>query len=255
MNNNLNSDMLVDYLDNNLSQVQRLIVEDSLRDDVATQTELKGLLIAKEAIQFYGIKKQVNSIHKEMKDSNTNKFITKESPLFGKVIKFGLRIAASIVFLLLSFGVYQFATVSADKLFSENYKSYSLSVTRGVSDQIDLEKLFQEKKYAALINKFMLLKDAAQLENFLAGQAFMETQNYSQAIVCFNSVLMLNSNNKTSILQDDAMYYLALCYLKNKQNKLAYPIFETIHNSSTHLYNDKVTKTFMRQLKMLGWKS
>jgi hypothetical protein len=67
-------------------------------------------------------------------------------------------------------------------------------------------------------------------------------------------VLSLNTAAGATFFKDDTEYYLALSYLKNKEIKLAYPLFVSIYNNSDHLYNEKITAGMMRKLKLINWK-
>jgi tetratricopeptide (TPR) repeat protein len=256
MNNYTNSDLLVDYIDNNLSLEEKIKVEAMLQNDETIQTELDNLVLAKNAIEYYGIRKQVRLIHQNMMANNAEEQpIKKEKGIIRSMVKWSIRIAASLLIVMLGLGVYQYATITSDKLFDENYSAYTISVTRGEVSETFMEKAFQEKKYEAVIAAFLNVKDATQKESFIAGHAYLETKNYEKANEAYNAVLLKNKATQQTIFNDDAQYFLAMSYLKNKKINLAKPIFENINNTSTHLYNDKVSSTFMRNLKLLSWKN
>jgi tetratricopeptide (TPR) repeat protein len=252
-NNYTNSDLMVQYLDGELSPEEKAKIENELKNNTALQQELENLAIAKNAVKTYGLKQKVSAIHKEMMQE-----MATEKPLqtgtARKIVRIGMSIAASLLVLLLGAGVYQYVTVSTDKLFNEAYQPYSLSVSRGAAEANMMEKAYQEKNYPAVIEQFNNLKTTDQKENFLAGQAFLATSNNTKAIECFKKVLNLNFAAKTSVFNDDAEYYIALSYLKNKQVSDAYPFLINIRNNPQHMYNDKITSSVMRQLKLLDWK-
>jgi tetratricopeptide (TPR) repeat protein len=155
---------------------------------------------------------------------------------------------------MLGLGVYQYISITPDKLFSSNYTAYSLGVNRGTVESNMMENSFQEKNYSAVIAQFEILKELGAKENFLAGQAYLETNNYQKAIESFKNVLAKNIAENKTTFNDDAQYFLASSYIKNNDIKLATPLFEAIHNNKNHLYNDKMTTSFMRNLKILNWK-
>ncbi len=254
-NNNPNSDILVQYLDNELSLEDKTNLENQLKHDTVMQQELQNLFLAKAAIKTYGLKKQVGIIHTEMMNEMV---VEKSSPsqkgIVRRIASISMKVAAAVFIVMLGLGVYQYATITPDKLFASNYNPYTLSVNRGAIETNVVEKLFQEKNYTAVITQFETLKEASTKENFLAGVAYMEANNYKNAITVFNKVLSTNTLNNTSIFNDDAQYFLALSYLKNNEVALATPIFEAIHNNANHLYNDKVSNAFMRNLKLINWK-
>lgn len=254
-NNNTNSDILIQYLDNELSQEDKINLENQLKYNSVMQLELENLTLAKSAIKTYGLKKHVNNIHVEMMNEMAiEKTSFSQQGIVRKIVRTSMKVAAAAFIVMLGLGIYQYVTTTPDKLFASNYKPYSLSVNRGVVETNMIEKTFQEKNYTSVITQFETLKNASSKESFLAAVAYMETNNYKNAIAAFNNVLSKNTLEKTSILNDDAQYFLALSYLKNNNIKLSMPIFEMIKNNTNHLYNDKVTSAFMGKLKIIYWK-
>ncbi len=255
MNNNFtNSDLLVQYLDGELSPEERLQLENELKQNTAMQQELENLTLAKQAIKNYGLKQKVSAIHIEMMKEMTATEKPVKTGVIRSIARRTMKIAASLLIVLLGFGVYQYVSVSPDKLFAEKYQPYSLSVSRGTADADAMENAYKERNYTTVINLFTGLQNAGQKENFLAGLAYLAINDYAKGIVSFNKVQSLNNAAGASIFKDDAEYYLALSYLKNKEIKSALPLFASIRNNPDHLYNDKVTAGFIRKLKLLDWK-
>jgi tetratricopeptide (TPR) repeat protein len=254
-NNNTNTDILIQYLDNELSQEDRNDLEKQLKDNAVMQVELDNLSLTKSAIKTYGLKKHVSLIHSEMMtELIVGKYSPKQKGIVRRMVNISMKVAAAAIIIILGLGIYKYTTITPDKLFASNYKAYTLGVNRGKVEKNLIEKFYQEKNYTAAIRQFETLKDAGINENFLVAVAYMETNNYKNAIAAFNNVLSKNSLNKTSIFNDDAQYFLALSYLKNNDIKLAMPIFEMINGNTNHLYNDKVSNAFIRSLKLLNWK-
>jgi tetratricopeptide (TPR) repeat protein len=255
MNNNYtNSDLLVQYLDSELSTEQKLQVETELKNNNSMQQELQNLILAKDAVQTYGVKQKVATIHKEMMGEMATAKKAPKPGLVRSIARTSMRIAASLLIVTLGLGIYQYATISLDKLFAENYQPYTLNITRGVADTDAMEKAYQQKDYAGVINQFTSLPATAQKENFFAGQSYLASNNYAKAVECFKKVAALNVAESKNIFKDDAEYYLALSYLKNNEFRFAYPIFINIHNNAKHLYNDKISNSVIRKLTLLDWK-
>ncbi len=257
MNNNYsNTDILIDYIDNNLTGEEKIKVDAMLQNNSTLKTEFDNLVLAKSALAYYGIKQQVKLIHKEvMEKSIATEPLKNEQAVVKTMIKWSMRIAASLLIIVCGLGVYQYATISSDKLYSENFTSYTMRVTRGEADATALVKDFNEKDYEGTIKQYAVLDNIQQKENFIVALAYLETNKYNYAIEAFNAVLEKNSLSKEKLYNDDAEYFLAMSYLKNNNIVLAMPIFERINNNSNHLYNDKVTNSFMRKLKLLSWKN
>jgi hypothetical protein len=81
-NNNTNSDILIQYLDNELSLEDKTNLENQLKRDTVMQQELQSLILAKAAIKTYGLKQHVGIIHKEM----MNEMVVEKSSLSQKGI-------------------------------------------------------------------------------------------------------------------------------------------------------------------------
>lgn len=254
-NNYTNTELLIKYLDKELSPEETSQLEQEMKQNINLQQELENLSMAKNAVRLYGLKQRVGSLHAEMMQEINTAPTSSRPGLVRLMVRRSMQVAAGLLLVLLGFGTYQYLTISTDKLFIENYHPYELSVSRGISNSDTLEKAYLEKNFLAVIKDFEALATGNQKQNFLGGQAYLETNTYLKAIACFNKVLSQNKAGNTNILQDDAQYYLALSYLKNKQVGQAYPYFQLIHHNPNHLYNDKVTGGFMRKLKMLEWKN
>jgi tetratricopeptide (TPR) repeat protein len=254
-NNSPNTEILIQYLDNELSPEDKTNLENQLNHDAVMQQELENLTIAKSAIKAYGLKKHVGNIHAQMMhEMVVEKATPAQQGIIRRLVKISMKVAAAIFIIVLGVAVYQYTSITPDKVFASNYKPYTLGVNRGVVKTNDIEKVFQEKDYAKVIAQFEVIKEADAKEYFLAAIAYMEKSSYKNAIAAFKNVLSKNTLNKTSIFNDDSEYFLALSYLKSNDIKLATPIFEAIHNNKNHLYNENVDNAFMRNLKLLDWK-
>ncbi|MEO5891234.1 MAG: hypothetical protein ABIQ31_13330 [Ferruginibacter sp.] len=253
-NSNTNTDILIQYLDKELSPEKVLQLEQELRQNVSLKQEFENLLMAKNAVQLYGLQQNIRSLHTGMMDELNLAHATSKPALVRILVRRSMQVAAGLLVVLIGLGVYQYLTISPDKLFRENYQPYQFSVSRSATNTGILEEEYVEKNFPAVIKTFETLSVSDQKQNFIAGQSYLATGAYAKAITCFANVLSLNKPGTSSIFQDDAQYYLALSYLKNNQVALAYPYFELIYNNSNHLYNDKLTSGFMRKLKLLVWK-
>lgn len=255
MNNNfLNSDLLVQYIDNDLSIEEKLQVEEKLKNNVEMQQELSNLRLAKDAVKVYGIKEKVSTIHNQMMQEMAANTAAKKG-ILRSIVRRGMQIAASLFIVVIGVAVFQYSTVSPDKLFDANYQAYTIGVSRSAADVDVMEKSFQKSNYADVIKQFTALGVSNQKQCFFAGQSYLATKDYANAIVCFNKVIALNATENKNTFKDDTEYYLALSYLKNNDFTAANTLFKNIYATKNHLYNDKVTQKFMLQLKMLSWKN
>jgi tetratricopeptide (TPR) repeat protein len=254
MSNNY-TDTLIDYIDNNLSDNERVNISTMLKQNTAVQNELDNLLLAKSAVQYYGIKQQVAAMHKEMMPIvSDQKLIIKKQSTLRIMTKWSMRIAASVLVIALGIAAYTYTSTTADNLYADNYTAYTFGVNRGEVATNNFETAFAAKDYATVIKEFPALQNPTQKEIFMLGQANIETKNYTKAIDCVMEVLAKNKSQLSTSFNDDAEYYLAWSYLKNNMLDTATALFEGIQNNKNHLYNDKVNNAFIRSLKILSWK-
>ena len=255
MNNNYTkSELLVQYLDGELSPDEKGQLEVELKTNADLQEELQNLALAKNTVKIFGIKQKVGNIHREMMSEMATTGNNSKTGIVRKMARSNMRIVASILIILVGLATYKYVNISPDNLFAENYQPFSLSVNRGTAEITAMEKAYQQKNYKEVIDRFVGSTVTDQKENFLAGQASLINKDYKKAIEYFKHVLALNASANETIFKEDAEYYLGLSYLKTNELKSARSMFETIHNNSGHLYNDKVNDGFMRQLKWVDWK-
>lgn len=254
MSNNISqTERLISYIDGDMSDAEKNILQQQLQADKAMQQELDNLLLATDVVKNYGLSNRVADIHKKMMKEMAAAS-TQPKAIVRSLSKRLMKYAAVIILLIGLFGVYQYFTVSSDKLYNEQYSAYAFTTFRGNESLPAIEQAYAEKKYDEVIAAFKQQTDASVKENFVAGQAYLAKVNYAEAINCFKTVLTKNSNTHTGLLTDDAEYYLALSYLKNNNPAEALPLFKKIHNNKEHFYNNKVSAWFLKKLQLLKWK-
>lgn len=256
MNSDLfNTDFLIRYLDNELSAEEKEALHHELQQNKSLQDQLQNLSITQHVVKNYGLKMKVGQLHQEMMEEfRESKTIKKDVPVkaLWPVL---LRIAAGLLILVFSYGLYQYATVTPDTVFSNNYQPYSLGTSRSGQSNEVIVKAYQQKDYASVLTQYSSLSSPDQSALFFAGQSYFATRDYANATLCFNKLLALNSSTHTRDFNDDTEYYLALSYLKTNSIKTAYPLLQQIHDNANHLYNDKVSSGVMRRLYFLKLKN
>ena len=107
----------------------------------------------------------------------------------------------------------------------------------------------------AVIELFRQLQTRTIQDYFIAGNAYLQQNNSSEAIKCFLSVQEINKVQQTHLYEDDTEYYLAMSYLQHNETAKAFPLFEKINADKNHLYHSKVSGWFLRKLHWLHAKS
>jgi hypothetical protein len=245
------SELLVRYLDGELEEDEKTNLEQKLATDNSLREELENLRISREAVKYYGLKEKVATVHqqmmKEMKPQATIRSINSTRRIF----RYSIAVAASIVLVFLAFMAYDYFTLSSEKVFANNYQSYELTTFRGNEQLTAVEKAYKEKNYQEVIS---LQQTPAQNDigsNFLAGMSNLELNNTENSILNFKKVIDLNKASGTNLWQDQAEFYLALAFLKNKDHDSSIELLQKIKDDPEHLYHEKVTARLLRQVNRL----
>jgi hypothetical protein len=246
MNENYtHTELLIQYLDNELDGVQLETVKKSIEENASVREELENLALAKGAIKSYGLKSNIGSIHKEMMEEFKKAPVRKISS--SKMIQYGVRIAAIFIMVIGVSLLYQYFTTSPEKLFQENFQAFNLHETRGNASPA-LEDAYKKGNMTEVIREFKALKDPQSVDYFLAGNAFLDGNQPAKATQAFISLQQKNQANNTHYFEDDAEYFLALSYLADNQPSKASPLLEKIHADQNHPYHSKVGYWFLRKL-------
>jgi tetratricopeptide (TPR) repeat protein len=237
MDNSANnmSEKLVQYLDGELAAPEKEMIDRQLSVDTHLHDELESLTATREAVKMYGLQQKVSAIHGQMMKEM-------ESP---KTINPARRILR-----------YNFYNLSSEKVFASNYHSYELGTVRD-ADTVKvspIEMAYRDKDYRKAATLFSGYSDVPIKENFLAAMSYLELGNNPAAIGAFKKVIAGNERAKSNLFKDEAEYYLALTYIRNRDYDFAIDLFRSIKENPEHLYHEKATGKLIRQLKMLKWR-
>ncbi|MEP7141956.1 MAG: hypothetical protein ABI707_03745 [Ferruginibacter sp.] len=250
MNENFtNTELLIRYLDDELEGEQLEAVKKSIAENSAAREELENLRLAKEAIKSYGLKNKIGAIHTEMM-RELNKNVASKKGMVKNIFQYSMRIAAAVILITGLSVSYQYFTASPGKLFDENFEAFNLHETRGAAVS-PLENIYKNGNMQAVIQQFSTLTDPQPPDYFLAGNAFLSTQQPGKAIQAFLTLQLRNKTNNTHYFEEDTEYYLALSYLINKELPRAVPLFEKIHADKNHPYHKKISSWFLNKLHRL----
>ena len=248
--NSTHTETLIQYLDGELQGEELEILKKNLANNQSLREELENLQLAREAARRFGLKSKINDIHSEMMHE-----MKADKPERARVrrmfIQTGLRVAAVLIVLVGLSALYQYFTTSPEKLFSENYQPYIIHEMRGESGNSPLQEKYRTGKMDSVIQEFNSLSAPKPEEYILAGIAFLENNQPEKAIKAFQELIQKNTESKTDYFEDDAEYYLAMSYLKNREPEKALPILEKIQADPRHPYGSKLSKWFILKVKSL----
>ena len=248
-----NTDLLIRYLDGELSGEEKHILEQRLSQNQDLQRELESLQLAREAVKTYGLKKQVSDIHRIMKKEL--KAPVRQMSSGRRFARYSLAIAASLLIIIIAILGYNFYTLSPNKVYSSNYQPYELSTLRdGEENSSALENAYRNKDYKEVVRLSREQQNPSATDEFLTAMALVELKNYSAAIENYRQVLATNQAAGTDIMRTETEYYLALAYVRNKDYDQALELMNKIHDDPTHPYHERITGKLIRKVKMLKWR-
>ena len=170
-----------------------------------------------------------------------------------KIARRIVAIVASIVFLVLVWQGWRFYSLSASKVFRQNYIEYAPD---NLKDSGNVPSAVEEAYTARDYKKVVQLVGSSRgiKENFLAAHAQLALNNPSGAITGFKKVIDLGYVAGRSAYKDAAEYNLILSYIRNRDYDLALELMNRVKGNPGHFYHDKMTGKLFRQVKMLKWR-
>lgn len=245
------------YLRNELSGTEKTTFEQKVGKNADFKQELEDMQISQEMIRSYAMREEIKSIRKAMLQENKSNTST-SSPSF----KFyAVRIAASILLVVVALAAFQYASLSGDSLYAEKAMIYPTETTRSGQEDTDIsaEELaisyYRLDDFQRYIEHYEQLTSPSIKATFLAGNAYLQLSDNEKAISAFNIVLEQNDPNTLMQFQEDAEYFLALAMIKNGDYEQAYALMETIANNPDHRYHDMVDTFYLWKLKIMQWKA
>jgi len=246
------SEKLVDYLDGKLELGEKQQIDKLLETDKVLKNELEGLLVAREAVRQYGLQQKVASVHQKM--MNEHKAPVRNITSTRRTLRYAIAVAASILLIVAGYIGYSFYSLSSEKVYTANYRTYELSSLRdGNTAESEIETAYKSKKFPELL-AIRFDRPFTIKEHFLRGLSFAETGDNSNAILSFKKVIEDNNTARTNIFKDEAEFYLALSYVRNKDYDFALELFKNINSKPEHLYKERVTAKLVRQVRLLKWR-
>jgi len=253
-NSTQQTELLMRYLDGEMRGMEKDEFEERLASDEGLQQELAGLQMAKDAVKLFGLKQHIASVRSEMKEAGTGVVVRKMSTI-RSIVRYGLAVAAGILVIAISVLAYSFFSLSPGKLFSEKYNAFELSTLRGGAEtSTAIDDAYREKKYSDVVNLSAKKTGLTVEDKFLAGVSYLELDSMSKSITILKEVINEDQHADRPVYKDEAEYYLALSYLKNRDYDKAIDLMTAIHNDPNNLYHQTFTAGFIRKVKMLKWR-
>ena len=247
-------ELLVRYMDDEMPLTERTAFTKRLEADALLNERYQLLLSAKQAIRSYGLRQHIQALHKEYatqanKDNAPAKVIRPAS-----VFKQFMRVAAAIIIIFFSYGIYQYSSTNNNKVYNDNYVPYTLSVTRGDNGRSTVDSLYANGNYAAALSVLNTMQQKDQRDYFIEGQCYLQTGNAENAIQAFKQVENLNRQSGQQAFAEETDYYLLLAYIKTNNINEAAQKLNTITSNKQHLFYKNATQMSGLQFKILKMK-
>lgn len=242
-----NDETLMRYLDGEMERAEKELFESQLQTDRALKQRLESLQVAIASVQQYGTAEKVKSVHSEMMQELSS--VHKEGKVvpMRRFVKYSLAIAASVIIILVGVNIFTSSQPSSEKLYNEAFVDYDVSGVRGTESQTDIVKLYQDHNYNAVIEK-STSQNLTSKDSLLIGLSFLQQNKLTDAINWFKAISV------QSAAKDDAEFYLALAYLKNKNYNEALNLMEQIHSNANHVYHNQFSETYIDKVKKFNSK-
>lgn len=238
----INQHALIDLLDGNLGDEEKKAMLSLIDSDPGVREEWGYIQYAVKAIRLASLTKQVAEIKDEYHSGAPVHHISQKPSLVRNFGSVAWKAAACIVVLLFSATLLKYFITTPQDLYNKYYSSYDINISRGNAKVDALEQNYKNKDWKAVVAAF----DKAQIKDnkslFFAAVAQMELKNFSAAINSFNTIIQNNRLKNDTYFQDEAQYYLALCYVAVNKTRAANLIFQEIKSDTSHLYYKKVSR-------------
>ncbi|GAB2633011.1 tetratricopeptide repeat protein [Belliella aquatica] len=233
------------YLDNKLSEEEKNLLLQELKENAALNELLELLKISRESIELGGLKNQIQSVQKEyLKIRATQVVKIKPSTWW-----IGVAASISLFILIGNFWIQKLPS----QLIEDNYISYEISTMRSSEIPLSvLENDFKNKAWTSILSA-VPQNSENQSEVFLAGIAAYELGDFESAIEYLERVIQLNQDLSDRYFHDEAEYYLSLSLLKLEKYDNALVLFEKINLDENHIYHGIFTNSDLLKLKVLTW--
>ncbi|MEJ7610242.1 MAG: hypothetical protein WKF88_03580 [Ferruginibacter sp.] len=240
------------YLDNRMTENERLDFEAEMKHDIQLSAEVGDLVMARDAVKLFGINNDVSRIRKEAPGNIKQETPVIKMPPYRKLLRYSIAAAASVLLLFFAARFFDDPLSTADQFYNEGYSRYEIPALRGTGTTLSAaEQAYLTGNYTEVINLYHGETGHTPGEMLIAGIACLETGKASEAIEIFSALRDKGIAENTNSFRDEAEYYLALAYLKNNNYTSAIPLMEKISADKNNPYHRKFTAGYISGVKKL----
>lgn len=242
-----NTDILIQYLDDELIPEDKLKLEEKLRIDAELRHELSNLSLAIKTVKNFGLKEKISGIHTEMMRELKPVQKAKGAGTRTMLLKSAIKIAASLLLLIIGYGVFTYLRLSPENIIPSQVDPYTFRISRA-PEVNELRQAYDQREYTKVTTWVEQSKATGTTEKFLAANSYFGLHEYEKAAQYFGSILQDQSSEQYA---DESQYYLALSLLKLNKPDEALRYLTIIRQNKKHKFHDKATAGLIFKAKML----
>jgi hypothetical protein len=246
-----NNQILIDYLDNQLSTEEAVQVENMVKKDIQVASELAYLKLALETVRLDAINEKVSAMRQSYNKAENGA----ENPapaIIRSMYKISMRIAAIIVLFIGIAIIYKYISVDSLAVYNKQFTGYELSNTRGQEIHDAEVEAYQNKNWNGVIAVYNAENNQSNRSVFLAAMAEMQLNQFPQAVTLFENILNTKSGDNSFL--EEAEYYVSLAYLMNHEENKSIQMLDKIKADTGHTYYPLVSKMSRIDLKIIELK-
>ena len=253
MDNSTYSDEYIQrYFDNELTSGEKAAFERDLSDNEQLQQIVESMRLARQLVIEQAIRAKVRHAHTKYTSAGD---VPVRKLQRRSVLRFTVAVAAAAIILFAIVFGYNAMTVSSEKLYASHFMSFDRGTYRAASadDSSLLLRSYDREDFDAVIAAGKSSDSLSMQESFVTGMAYLERNEPSSAASLFDRVV--SGSEPQSFLALASEYYLGLSYLRMKQYDRALEYFQKIRDNDQHPYHGKVSRSLLRNTRILKWRS
>lgn len=239
-------EILEEYLDGGLSELEMKEFEATLSTDPELRKELELLKLSKESIQLSSWKNLIS-------ETQSSYLKSRKSDLRNQMGIWGWarKIAASLTLILLLSSVVFYTTISPKSL-TDDFIEYQIPVMRGDAKILsDLEKAYQEKDFDSVEKMRDKFSSEDPKASFILAMVDLKNNKASSAEQHLKRIEIFNQTADNPIFKDEVSYYLVQALLNQNKFKEAESRMDQIKSNPRNKYAKNFTSWDLWKLKLL----
>jgi hypothetical protein len=248
-----NHEILVDYLDKNMSPVTSSQVETMVKENRNAAAELQYLKLAIDTVRLDAIRQQVTTI-RESFEKNQIQTLKPVNGVVHKMYRISMRVAAIFILVIGIAFLYKYISVNGQSVYEKQFSAYELTSTRGQEKTEPATEAYKNKNWNEVISIYDSEAIHSNKSSFLAGTAQMQQNHFPQAVVIFETLLVSAGKTGNNSFVEETEYYLSLAYLMNHDTNKAVHLIDRIKANPNHTYYPLASKISYIDLKIIDLK-